>query len=145
VETARGVSVSRYQQDAELKTLRAEMPEYAAIHSHILQDALARLDKTYQAFFRRVANGEKPGFPRFHGRERYHSVTDKESGNGARLENGSLVLAKIGRLAVRWSRPIDGTIKTVTISKEADGWYVSRAPVPRCPLSHCRSQGVRPA
>ncbi len=35
------------------------------------------------------------------------------------------MLSKIGRIAVRWSRPIEGTIKTVTISKEADGWYVS--------------------
>src|SRR5215472_10932186 len=57
----RGVSVSRFQQEAELKAVRAEMPEYAAIHSHVLQDVLARLETTYQAFFRRVANGEKPG------------------------------------------------------------------------------------
>jgi hypothetical protein len=35
-----------------------------------------------------------------------------------------LVLAKIGRVAVRWSRPLEGTPKTVTISQEADGWYV---------------------
>jgi hypothetical protein len=44
------------------------MPEYAAIHSHGLQDALhavlARLDKTYQAFFRRRTAGETAGFPR---------------------------------------------------------------------------------
>jgi putative transposase len=132
----RGVSITRYQQEAELKTLRAELPEYADIHSHILQDVLARLDKTYQAFFRRVANGEKPGFPRFHGRNRYHSFTYKEYGNGARLDNGYLVLSKIGRIAVRWSRLIQGTIKTVTISKEADGWYVccSCAEVPTEPL-----------
>src|SRR5215470_9172469 len=56
----RGVSVSRSQQEAELKAVRAEMPEYAAIHSHVLQDVLARLETTYQAFFRRVANGEQP-------------------------------------------------------------------------------------
>src|SRR5215467_8684763 len=56
----RGIWVSRYQQEAELKAIRSELPEYAAIHSHVLQDVLARLDKTYQAFFRRVANGEKP-------------------------------------------------------------------------------------
>jgi putative transposase len=132
----RGVSVSRYQQEAELKTLRADLPEYVAIHSHVLQDVLARLDKTYQAFFRRVANGVNAGFPRFQGRDRYHSFTYKEYGNGARLDNGSLVLSKIGRLAVRWSRPIEGIIKTVTISKEADGWYVSFscAEVPTEPL-----------
>ena len=46
-----GVSISRYQQESELKDIRAEFPEYAAIHSHILQDVIARLDKTYQASF----------------------------------------------------------------------------------------------
>jgi putative transposase len=101
-----------------------------------LQDVLARLDKTYQAFFRRVANGEKPGFPRFQGRNRWHSFTYKEYGNGARLDNGYLVLSKIGRIAVRWSRPVEGTPKTVTVSNEADGWYVcfSCADVPTQPL-----------
>ena len=121
----RRVSVSRYQQEAELKDIRSEMPEYAAIHSHVLQDILARLDKTYQAFFRRVTAGQKAGFPRYQASTRYHSFTYKEFGNGATLDNGSLVLSKIGRIAVRWSRPLDGTAKTVTLSREADGWYVS--------------------
>src|SRR5258708_2358872 len=132
----RHVSVSRYEQEAELKAIRAEFPEYAAIHSHLLQDVLARLDKTYQAFFRRVQRGEKAGFPRFKGRTRFHSFTFKEYGNGARLDNGALVLSKIGRIRVHWSRPIAGTPKTVTISREADGWYVaiSCADVPVQPL-----------
>src|SRR5262249_14478929 len=71
----RGVSLTRYQQEAERKTLRADMPDSGALHAHVLQDVLARLDTTYQAFFRRVANGAKPGFPRFHGKDRYHSFT----------------------------------------------------------------------
>ena len=148
----RGVSVSQYAQEAELKDLRAEFPEYAAIHSHVLQNVLARLNKTYQDFFRRVQEkkarkagkaGQTPGFPRFQGRNRYHSFTYKEYGNGARLDgipdNGFLVLAKIGRLAVRWSRPIEGTPKTITISREADGWYVciscAEAPIQPVPLT----------
>jgi len=118
------VSLSHYQQAAELKDIRAAMPEYAAIHSHVLQDVLARLEKTYQAFFRRVKAGEKAGFPRYQAQMRWHSFTYMEYGNGARLDNGCLVLSKIGRIAVRWSRLLEGTPKTVTISKEADGWYV---------------------
>jgi putative transposase len=52
------------------------------------------------------------------------------------LDNGRLVLAQIGRVAVRWSRPIEGTSKTVTICKEADGWSVccSCIEVPTPPL-----------
>jgi len=133
----RHVSVSRFDQEAELKAIRAEFPEYAAIHSHVLQDVLARLDKTYQAFFRRVQQGDKAGFPRFKGRNRYCSFTFKEYSNGATFENGYLVLSRIGRIAVHWSRPIEGTPKTVTVSREADGWYVaiSCTDVPIHPLS----------
>ena len=130
------VSVTRYQQEAELKDIWAAFPKYAALHSHVLQDVFARLDKTYQAFFRRVANGETPGFPRFQGRNRWHSFTFKEYGNGARLANGYLVLAKIGRIKIHWSRPLAGVPKTVTLAKEADGWYVcfSCVEVPTQPL-----------
>ncbi len=105
----------------------------------MLQDVLARLDKTYQAFFRRVQAGEKAGFPRYQGRDRWHSFTYKEFGNGATLDNGFLVLAKIGRFAVRWSRTLEGTPKTVTLSREADGWYVcfscADVPVRRLPAT----------
>jgi putative transposase len=67
------------------------MPEYGAIHSRVLQDVLARLDKTYQAFFRRMQAGERAGFPRYQGRDRYHSFTYKGFGNGAAVDNGFLV------------------------------------------------------
>src|SRR5215472_8588424 len=79
----RRVSVSRYEQEAELKAIRTDFPAYAAIHSHVLQDVLARLDRTYQAFFRRIERGEQAGFPRYKGRHgnRYHSFTFKEYGN----------------------------------------------------------------
>src|SRR5262245_28357953 len=112
------VSISRFQQEAELKEIRAEFPAYAAIHSHVLQDALARLDKTYQAFFRRVKAGEKAGFPRYRGRNRWHSFTYTEFGNGATLDHGFLALSRIGRMCVQWSRPLEGTPKTGTISRE---------------------------
>jgi hypothetical protein len=50
------VSISRYEQEAEVTTIRAAFPDSAAIHSHVLHDVLhdvlSRLDKTYQAFFR---------------------------------------------------------------------------------------------
>jgi len=130
------VLVTRFALQAELTGIRTEFPEYAAIHSHIRQDVLARLDRTYQAFFRRVPRGQKAGLPRFTGRERCHSVTVKEEGNGARLDNGVLVLSTIGRIAVRWTRPLEGAPKTVTVRREADGWYVaiSCAEVPTRPL-----------
>ena len=68
--------------------------------------------------------GETPGYPRVQGASRYHSCTSKQFGKGATLEKGFLVLSKIGRMALRWSRPLEGTPKTVTVSREADGYSV---------------------
>jgi putative transposase len=132
----RAVSITAASQSAQLPAIKEVRPEYRDIHSQVLQDVLARLDRAFQAFFRRVHADEKPGYPRFQSGNRYTSFTYKQWDNGATLDNGCLVLSKIGRLAVRWSRPLEGTPKTVTISKEADGWYVcfSCAEVPTHPL-----------
>jgi putative transposase len=133
-----GKSATYYQQKAELPDLKAACPDYAEINAQVLQDVLLRLDRTFQAFFRRVAAGEAPGYPRFQGQGRFNSFTYPQVGEhgGARLDNGFLVLSKVGRIAVRWSRSIEGTPKTVTISREADGWYAcfSCANVPAQPL-----------
>src|SRR5215472_18326587 len=48
------------RQAAELAEIKAAFPAYLDIHSQVLQDVLRRLDKTFAAFFRRVATGEKP-------------------------------------------------------------------------------------
>jgi hypothetical protein len=56
--------VSRSQQEAEVKDLRAEKQESAALHSQALHDGLARLDTTAQAVCRRRRRGENAGFPR---------------------------------------------------------------------------------
>jgi putative transposase len=95
-----------------------------------------RVDRAFQAFFRRAQAGETAGYPRFQGRNRYHSFTYPQYGGGAVLDGGILTLSKIGRIPVRLHRPLEGTPKTVTISREADGWYacVSCAEVPANPL-----------
>jgi len=130
------VSINYYQQKAQLPAIRAYREDCAAIHSQVLQDVVLRLEKAFKAFFRRLMNGEKPGYPRFKGRHRYHSFTYPQWGNGASLVGDTLLLSKIGHIAVRWSRPLEGTPKTVSIIEEADGWYVcfSCADVPVQPL-----------
>ena len=108
----------------------------ADIHSQVLQDVLTRLDRAFQAFFRRIREGQTPGYPRFQGANRYNSLTYKQFSNGAALDNGYLILSKMGPIAVHWSRPLEGTPKTVTISREVDGWYIcfACADVPVQPL-----------
>jgi putative transposase len=71
--------------------------------------------------------------------ERYNSVTFPQVGEhgGAALDGGLLSLSQSGRISVRLHRPLEGTPKTVTISREADGWYVcfscAQAPVQPVP------------
>jgi putative transposase len=122
-----------------LPDLKAACPDYSEVHSQVLQDVLRRVDKTYHAFFRRVANGETPGYPRFQGATRYHSITYLQYGNGAILDGGMLSLSKIGRIPVRAHHPLAGIPKTVTISREADGRHVSfscaEVPIEPLPLT----------
>ena len=133
-----GVSVNYYQQKAELPGIKEAMPEYAGVHSQVLQDVVLRVDRAFQAFFRRVQVGETAGYPRFQGRDRYNSFTYLQVGEhgGAALDGGLLSLSKIGRIPIRLHRPLKGSPKTVTISREADGWYacISCADVPVQPL-----------
>lgn len=133
-----GISVTFAMQSAQLPAIKEVRSEYRDLNAQVLQDVLHRLDKTFQAFFRRVKNGETPGYPRFQGRNRYTSFTYPQVGEhgGAVLDGGILSLSKIGRIPLRRHRPLHGTPKTVTISKEADGWYasISCAEVPTEPL-----------
>jgi putative transposase len=136
------VSSTAAGQRAQLPEIKEVRPEYRDSPSQVVQDVLTRVDRTFQAFFRRVKAGETAGYPRFKSTTRYGRCTYKHFGNGATLDNGLLVLAKRGRLAVRWSRPLKGTPKTVTISREADGWYAgsscAEVPIAPLPLTGCK-------
>jgi putative transposase len=131
-----GKSATYYQQKAELPDLKVAYPDYAEVNAQVLQDVILRVERAFQAFFRRVAAGETPGYPRFQGRNRYHSFTYPQYSGGAVLEGSMLSLSKIGRVPIRVHRPLVGTPKTLTISRKADGWYacISCAEVPVQPL-----------
>lgn len=120
-----GKSISYYDQQNDLPQIKAEIrEEYQDIAAHVLQDVLRRLDKAFQHFFRRCRNGENPGFPRFQGRDRYDSFTYPD-GAGWKFDGCSLHLTKIGKAKVKLHRPLEGKIKTVTIKREVDEWYVT--------------------
>jgi putative transposase len=117
-----GITRSYYEQKRELPGVKDERPEYREIGSQVLQNVIQRVEWAFAAFFRRVRAGEKPGYPRFRSRDRYDSFTYSQA--GWKLEGERLVLAGIGALKVRWSRPLQGPIKTVTIHRSAEQWDV---------------------
>ena len=67
VYEATGKTLSYFEQNNEL-TLLKKMEETVwlqTIHSQVLQQSLKDLNRAFENFFRRLKNGEKPGFPKF--------------------------------------------------------------------------------
>ena len=127
-----GESQSYKTQANYLTPLRQESGFWSAIHIDVLQDTLRRLDKAYQAFFRRVKKGEEPGFPRFKGKGRYRSMTfshlSKQLVRNIRRRMARVVVPKIGHVAIRYHRHLpDGKIKNLTIQRKTSSWYANIA------------------
>lgn len=77
-----GKSPTRFQQDKSLTALKKNLEWLREVDATALQAALQSLDTAYQNFFRRVKQGQKPGYPRFKSkrdhRRSYKSNTDLE-------------------------------------------------------------------
>lgn len=119
-----GKSVNYYDQANQLKAIRADGTLGLANYS-ACQDVLRRVDKTFQAFFRRLKEGRRPGYPRFKSRRRFDSYTFPAYGDGCKLrDDGRLYVQGVGILKVKLHRSVVGCIKTVTVKREAGHWYV---------------------
>jgi putative transposase len=122
------VSIGYHQQAAQLPSIKEIRPEYADIHSQVLQDVLRRVDKAFKAFFRRVKEGQTPGYPRFQGYDRYDSFTFPQSGFSL-TEDNRVCLSKIGTIKVKFPKgkkahPPQGPMKTCTVKREGTHWFV---------------------
>jgi putative transposase len=116
-------SVTKGQQEKTAIRYRAAFPKAQAVYSHTMQVVCDDVDKAYQAFFRRVKVGQTPGYPRFKGFYHFDSFGFKQYGSGIKIDGRRLKIFGVGRVRVRWDRPIEGTIKTVRIRRNAGKWY----------------------
>lgn len=94
------------------------------VHSQVLQQALKDLDSAYQHFFRRVKNGEAPGFPRFKKKGQKDAFRYPQ---GVKVKGGKVYLPKLGWVKYRDSRPAEGKILQATIKREGEHWFISLA------------------
>ena len=117
-------SINYYDQAHQLKAMRADGC-LTLLNFSCCQDVLRRLDKTYKAFCARVRRGEKAGFPRYRSLRRYDSLTFPSYGDGcALLDTGKLRVQGAGHIKVKLHRSLEGAIKTVTIKRDVNHWYV---------------------
>jgi putative transposase len=119
----RGESVTYNQQTALLTGLRQRIPALAEVPVEFGRDALRRVDRGFQAFFRRCAAGQQPGFPRFRSQQRYHSLECLQAGSYVRPAN-RLRIPNLGLVKFRaGDQPLEGKQKILRIVRRASGWY----------------------
>ncbi len=114
-----------YSQKKDLVNTKDKFPEYKLIHSQVLQDCIKRVKLAFDRWFKADKNGQRLGKPRFKGKGRYHSFTYPQIKQDC-IEENKINLPKIGKVKLIQHRPLpEGfQIKTVTISRKADGYYV---------------------
>lgn len=120
--------INYYDQAANLTRNKTEYQK--EVYSQVLQNVLKRVERSFKNFF----SGAR--YPRFQGRNRYDSFTYPGSGFEI-TDDGKLKLSKIGDIRIFQHREIEGTIKTCTVKRDVDNWYVSFASkVEPNPLEH---------
>ena len=121
-----GVGLSLYDQIGTLPSLKKERPSLERVYSQTLQNVAVRVDLAFQAFFRRVKNGENPGYPRFKGKGQYSSLTFPPWNSGCDLTGKGLRLSKVGTIPLVLHRPVEGKIKTCSVLRSSTGkWWVT--------------------
>lgn len=124
-------SVRYGDQSAQLGDIRTFDPDRQGRWSFSSQQAtLRRLNKAFAAFFRRIKSGDKPGYPRFTGRGRFDTVEFPKDGDGCRWNSTPddtqvrVRLQGVGHIKVHQHRPVEGRVKTISVTREGDRWFV---------------------
>ena len=119
-----GKAPTRFQQDKELTVLKKSLVWLRNVDSTALQAAVQSLDIAYQNFFRRVKQGEKPGYPRFKRKHDHRqSYKSKCVGTNIKLSDTTIQLPKLGKVKCRISKEVKGRILSATVTRNPAGKY----------------------
>ena len=119
--TLNKVNISYVDQNRQLTEIKTLRPELKDVNSHVLQDSLRRLDKSFKAFFRRVKSGGTPSFPRFKSARRFRSFSVPNT--RYKIANGRLDLSRLSKIKLRQDCEIEGKLTNLTVKKEINQWY----------------------
>jgi putative transposase len=111
-----------------LPEMKARTPELESVFSQVLQNVAKRVRRGFENFWARRRLGLKADTPHFRRLRDYNSLTYPQF--GFKLDGSTLRLSKIGDLRLRLHRPVEGRVKTLTISRSPSGkWYAVFASV----------------
>ena len=116
-------SISLYETNKILTQRKKERSDLSQVYSQVLQNVQMRVDLCLQSLLTAGEGRGEPRIPKVQGEKgRYDSFTYPQS--GFKLEGDRLHLSKIGDVKILLHRPIEGTIKTLTIRRSTTGkWY----------------------
>jgi putative transposase len=117
---------NRFSQQASLTQLKVDRPWYKEIHSQVLQEVPKKVEIAFDRWLKGDSHRKKSGRPRFKGKGQYKTFTYPQF-KEHHLNNKIITLSKIGDVKVIVHRLIpDGyKIKTASVTKKADGYYVT--------------------
>ena len=95
----------------------------ADVPAQCMQNAIERLDKAYQRFFKTCKNGG--GFPKFASKKDYRSIIINNVNKTVRITGNRVRVPKLGELKIFKDSPVIGNIKYLTIKSEVSGFYVT--------------------
>jgi putative transposase len=105
-----------------LPGMKARTPELGGVFSQVLQNIAKRVRYGFENYWARRRAGLKACTPHFRQARDYSSLTYPQF--GFKLDGSTLKLSKIGDLRLRLHRPVEGRVKTLTISRSPSGkWF----------------------
>jgi putative transposase len=118
-------TIGYVRQCAWLTGLRGRIESLRDVPMLFARDALRRLDRAFDGFFRRLRAGDKkPGFPRFKPATRYNSLEYLKPGVYLR-DAGTLYVPKLGVVRCRaGGQDLAGTQKLLRLVRRASVWFV---------------------
>lgn len=117
-------NVSKSDQQKNIKYYRNMVKPARSVSSQSFTYVIMDLDEAFKAFFRRVKHGEKPGYPKFKGRDHFNSIRFT-IGNGCHIRDGRLDAFGVGAIKINLDRTLGGVPKTCRVIYRAGKWYVS--------------------
>lgn len=119
-----GKTLNYYDCAKDLTQLKKSLEWLKDVDATALQSSLRDLDTAYQNFFRRVKQGEKPGYPQFKSKRNHkQSYKSKCVGTNIRVLENAVQLPKLGRVKCRVSKKVQGRILSATVSRNSSGKY----------------------
>lgn len=124
-----GRGISKQDQMRRLAEIRAADPDkIGAIPLSVLRDQVETVHKAMDAFYRRVAVGETPGYPRFKGFDRIRSIA-APYGDGMQIDGDRLVSKMMwyGAIQINTHRDLPGKPKTIRMTYDGRFWWLTVA------------------